>query len=236
MTPYRENTAPAPPIGATWSTRRRPSSLCQLARDWMGEIPEGGAMVERKHDGWRALWFKGQLWTRNGMPYRGIGHIVPVLQAIEREFGCPMFLDGEFVVGEGVNTLAQTKAHQERGWRGGDAGRLWLFDAMPLAAWEGDCCPTPLYARKQALTDAVGAMKAHPLSWEYSWWESGDCPVAVVPDQWAFDMADAETMAREVWSAGGEGVVIKDPMSAYRRNRNSAWCKYRRDIERRIAA
>ena len=55
--------------------------LCHLAQDFRGTLPDGGLMCERKHDGWRGLYFAGidrvkRLWTRNGMPIKGVAHIL----------------------------------------------------------------------------------------------------------------------------------------------------------------
>lgn len=223
-------------IAFTYRPKPRPQELCQLAGVWRGEMPDGGAMIEVKHDGFRFLWINGQAFTRNGMPYRGIGHIERALALLERQFDCPMFLDGEFVVGEGVHTLAATKAHQERGWRQGDAGRLHLFDCLPMADWKADDSETPLYERKKALSGAIAGMLADPLAWEMGWSEGVECPIRIVPDQWAFERRDVERMALDVWAAGGEGVMAKDAMAPYRRKRTDAWRKYRRDLARRRAA
>lgn len=214
----------------------RPASLCQLATDWGGDLPPLGAMAERKHDGWRFLWIDGKAFTRNGMPYRGIGHIERAIGLLQRQFDRPMFLDGEFVVGTSLHTLAQTKAHQDRGWKSGDAGKLWLFDAVPLDQWRSDDCEMLLWERKKALAVAIAGMRADPLSWEFGWDEGIECPIGLVADHWIADRRAAERMASEIWQAGGEGIVIKDADSHYRRNRNAAWQKYRRPIERRNAA
>lgn len=212
------------------------AGLCQLASDWGGALPDGGCMVERKHDGWRLLHLEGQCLTRNGIPYRGIGHIERALAILQLQFDEPMFLDGEFVVGVGLHTLAQTKAHQDSGWKGGNAGMLYLFDCVPLDRWRSDDDETPLYARKGALTQAWERMMASNEAWESGWSEGVPTPIVVIPDLWAFDRRDVERMALDVWSAGGEGIIVKDAESPYRRNRSKAWAKYRRPIERRNAA
>jgi ATP-dependent DNA ligase len=216
---------------------KSPSSLCQLATVYHGKMPDkDGAMVERKMDGWRFLWIKGQPFTRNGIPMRGVGHIERALELLQAQYDCPMMFDGELVVGSGIDTLAQTKMHCERGWRGGDAGMLHLFDAVPMAQWNHDDCPMPLYARKLRLAEAIGGMMTDPLSWEYAWGDGVQCPVKMVADLWAFNARDVESMARDVWAMGGEGVIVKDAMAPYRRNRSPSWAKYRRDIKMRIAA
>ncbi len=214
----------------------RPTSLCALAGNWQGEMPDGGAMTESKLDGWRLLYIDGQCFTRNGMPYKGVRHIERALALLQMQFDRPHFLDGEFVVGTGIHTLAQTKAHQDSGWKGGDAGTLWLFDTVPLDRWRSDDCEMPLYERKKALGGAIRGMMGAPEAWELGWTEGVECPVKIVPDQWAFDRGDVERMALDVWARGGEGVLVKDAESLYRRRRSEAWQKYRKDISLRRAA
>lgn len=207
--------------------------LCALLADWRGDLPEGGAMLEQKHDGWRALRFPGidgkvRLWTRNGQVIEGVGHILHRLALMERVAGEPLFFDGEFVVD---GSLAATKAWCERDWkRGGEAGVLHLFDALPYREWGTGGTDTPLHARKARLKALADAVDADPvLSWEWRpgshGRDEGASPVRVVEDEWAFDARDVLVAARRIWAAGGEGVVIKAAESPYRRKRSDAWQK-----------
>lgn len=223
-------------IAFTYNPKPRPNELCQLAGVWRGDVQGRGMLCEQKRDGWRLLHINGKCFTRNGMPYRGIGHIERALALLQAQFDSPMFFDGEFVVGEGVETLAMTKAHQDSGWRSGDAGVLHLFDCLPMAAWEADDDETPLYERKRLLRGAIEGMMRAPEAWEMGWSEGVPCPIRFVPDDWVFEARDVERLANEVWSAGGEGVVVKNERAPYRRKRTDAWRKYRRDLARRRAA
>ena len=209
------------------------TALCQLAGDFRGDLPAGGAMVERKWDGFRALYFTGRdgtrrLWTRNGHPIEGTGHILYRLRQIERAAGMALMIDGEFVVDDaGQGTLHATKAWCESGWKmGGEAGTFHAFDVMPLAEWQAGGCEAPLYRRKAWLAQLVGATVDE---WDWRPGSRGrdeDRPAVVfVEDEWAATSADVLDMARRVWSEGGEGVMVKDPMATYRRNRNAAWLK-----------
>lgn len=211
----------------------RPSSLCQLAATWDGRtVPDGGCMVEQKIDGYRALYFRGRdgkpgLWTRGGFAIEGVGHILHRLALIEQAAGVPMCFDGEFVVG---GTLSATKAWCERAWKqGGEAGTFHVFDALPDAEWQRGGTDTPLHVRKAALANMIRDADAAPLSWE---WRAGthgrepDAPtVVLVEDEWCADVGDVLDLADRVWSAGGEGIMLKDPYSPYQRNRNDAWRK-----------
>lgn len=211
----------------------RPSSLCQLAAKWDGRtVPDGGCMAEVKHDGWRALYFRGldgqpNLWTRNGFVIEGVGHILHRLSLIEQAAGCQMVFDGEFVVD---GTLAATKAWCERGWRtGGEAGTFHAFDALPFADWQRGGTSTPLHVRKQMLAGYIRSADDAPLSWEWREGTHGREPdgpaVLLVEDEWCADAGDVLDLANRVWRAGGEGLMLKDAMAPYQRNRNDAWRK-----------
>lgn len=215
--------------------KARPTELCQLAGRWAGVMPDpAGAMVERKWDGFRALYFRGLdgqpgLWTRNGLPLPGTGHILARLIEIEAAMGGRWMIDGELVVD---GTLAATKAHFDRGWRLGDAGTFHAFDAIPFEAWHAGRCDTPLFERKAALARAIAATAPDAGEWE---WRAGTRgaghgvdPVALVTDSWAFDAADVEAEAQRGWAAGNEGVMIKRADAQYIRGRSDAWLKLKR--------
>ena len=204
--------------------------LCQLAGEYRGQIPIGGMLFEQKIDGWRGLWLRDHtgkpgLWTRNGHPIEGTGHIAWHLSQIERAAGQPLVIDGEFQV---AGTLAATKEWGERGWKhGGEAGEYFAFDCLTLAEWQDGGTDQPLVDRKADL--ARWANEATGDGWEWRpgshGRDDGACPVSVLPDGWAFDTQDVEREARRVWAAGGEGLMLKDPESPYQRNRNNHWIK-----------
>lgn len=212
----------------------RPAELCQLAGRYAGRLPDAGVMAEEKIDGWRCLFFPGVdrkpgLWTRGGLPFRGVDHILSRLIEIEAALGAPHMIDGEFQVD---GTLAATKAHQERGWRLGDAGTLFAFDAVPLADWERGRCDMPLYERKAALRAAIEATAPDAHAWE---WREGSKgaghgidSVRYLEDAWMFDDADVRVEAERVWAAGGEGLMLKQADAPYIRARSDAWLKVKR--------
>lgn len=206
------------------------TQFAQLATDWRGTLPTAGAMIERKIDGWRALRFPGidgkvRLWTRNGMPIEGAGHILHQLARMERAAGEPMFFDGEFQVG---GTLAATKEWCERGYKlGGEAGIFHVFDAVPLAAWRAGGDPTPLFQRKARLKALMDATAEEEWEWRPGsrGRDQGTTAVQMIEDEWAFDAADVLGAARRVWASAGEGVVAKDAEAGYVRKRSDAWRK-----------
>lgn len=212
--------------------KARPSELCMLAGRWAGVMPDpAGAMVEQKIDGWRCLYFPGLdgnvgLWTRGGQTLHGAVHILERLMQIEAALGSPHMIDGEIQVG---GTLEATKAHFETGWRLGDAGTLFAFDAVPLSDWQAGRCDVPLHERKAALARAIAATAPDVSTWE---WREGSRgaghgvdPVELVTDSWAFSAADVEGEAQRGWSSGHEGVMIKHADAPYVRRRCDAWLK-----------
>lgn len=216
------------------------TQLCQLVGDWRGDLPPGGAFASEKKDGWRAVFFTGadgtrRLWTRNGQPIEGAGHILSRLLAMERAAGERMVFDAEFQVG---GSLAATKAWCERGWKaGGSAGHLFLFDALPMAEWRAGGSDVPLWQRKarlEQLVEATAPIPAaayegkDPLAWEWPAGSKGRIepdPVSVIPDRWVNDAGDVLDYAQEIWAAGGEGVVVKAFDSPYQRRRSNDWMK-----------
>ena len=190
---------------------RGPAELCALAVKWDGTVPAGGLIVQEKIDGIRAVAYEGKVWTRGANSIGGTDHIVAALADLERSFGRRMFFDGEFQVD---GALRPTLRHFANGGRYGDAGRLFLFDAVPLGEWRGDRSQMPLSARLKAL-DAAGGVLA------------GDT-VNVLPWHHCASSGAVQAEAAAVWARNGEGLVAKMPASSYRRRRDPAWVKIKR--------
>lgn len=220
--------------------------LCQLAQSWRGGDPPAGALLEQKHDGWRAVWLRSilgenRLFTRRGQRIEGTGHIQHFLAAMERAAGCDMVFDGEFVVDDGSpDTLASTKAWCERGWKaGGEAGKLYLFDGITRAEWDAGGGATPLIQRKGRLKELHAAAVA---DLEDDWtWRAGSrgneahlSAVELVSFEHVFTRECVIERASMIWDAGGEGVVIKDAGAPYRRYRSKDWLKVGRPWRDRI--
>jgi ATP-dependent DNA ligase len=209
------------------------SGLCQLAASWSGRDLPIAATVEEKRDGFRALWLRDHqdkpgLYSRNGIPLPGVEHITHQLAAFERHAGQPLFLDGEFCVGE-TDTLATTKRWVERDHKfGGTAGKLYLFDGLAFDDWMRGGTDTPLWQRKerlQALALAVETDQAH--AWDWRPGSRGDEPnpveLVTATEVWCVD--DAIEQAGAIWASGGEGIMLKDLEAPYRRCRSNAWLK-----------
>lgn len=169
--------------------------------------------------------------TRNGYPIEGVSHIYHELAAWDRHAGEPYIFDGEYVVGDGPNTFAETKYWCDRGYKlGGVAGRLFLFDGMPLPDWMAGGTATPLWQRKAKLTriaEAVAADDEHNWTWRPGsrGADEGSSPVVLVEYADAWSVEEAIEQASAIWKAGGEGIVLKDPFAPYVRTRSNAWLK-----------
>lgn len=187
--------------------------LCQLVTNWSGKVPAPGAIVEPKTDGIRALYVGGELITREGNPILGTGHIIEACRMIQSEFGFPIMVDGEFqVAGSFTATVGHFKAIGNRG----DAGTFFAFDILPERTWRGEDVCEALHARRAKLDDI-----ARPFV--------GDA-LQIVPWAYMTDAAEIEARARELIAKGGEGVVVKDINSTYRRSKSANWQRIRRSI------
>lgn len=211
------------------------NGLCALAADWKGEMSDGGVMFENKVDGFRCLYFRGvdgqpRLWSRQGMPLEGADHVFRRLQAMEAAAGTPLFIDGEIQVD---GSLAATKHWFETGWRkGGDKGVFHAFDVLDFADWQRGGTDQPLYERKARLAELYGPTEEIGDGWTWREGSRGaEAPPAVrlVEDGWCFDVADVVNEARRVWAIGGEGLMLKDAESPYRRKRSPAWQKVKQE-------
>ena len=206
----------------------RPKELVQLAGEWRGGLPDGGAMCEQKMDGVRAYYLGNTLRTREGMEIGGVGHILHRLAGIERAYGQPLMFDGEFIAPGGYQA---TLRHIGQGLRAPEGGTLHLFDCLHAEEWQANDCDRPLYERKAMLSSLVGIQNDSDGGWTWRAGTHGKEPdgpaLAIVEDEWCATQADIEAMARRIWAADGEGVVVKDAEGIYRRERSNRWMKYK---------
>jgi ATP-dependent DNA ligase len=203
-------------LGPHPALARRPADqyeLCNLVGDWSGRIPIGGAIVEPKIDGIRALYIDGELCTREGSTIYGVDHILERLCQIEHEECEPMFFDGEFQVG---GSFAETIAHFQAVGARGNAGTFNLFDAIPMRVWRGEGVCETLQARRGKVDRMAEPFLGGGLD--------------LVP--WAFmtDASEIEERARELIAAGCEGVVVKHALSTYRRTKGASWQRIRKSL------
>lgn len=215
MTPTTANAAPfIPPPLAPRHPRflPAPTELVQLAGVWRPGPVEMGWSAEEKHDGIRAAWVDGALYSREGLPL-DLPDVAADLARLEQRFGQAMMFDGEHVEPGGyLDTLAWLSSPGKRR----AAGTFHLFDAVPLDQWRRDDCPLPLTARRDAIVRALGDWKPEHVRRVTS---------VAVRSQTAVEM-----LARTVWAQGGEGLVLKRDDSLYRRGRSPAWLKHKRAL------
>ena len=119
-------------------------------------IPDGEYIyISQKLNGTRCVYYKGELWTRNGKKYTGCQHIIKEIETLLNEYGClptDYVLDGELVLkdcglsdseafqkGTGIaNSNNETKEEL----------RYVLFDIIPTKDFENKCCSTKYKYRK----------------------------------------------------------------------------------------
>lgn len=185
-----------------------PAELAMLAGEYAGTLPPGQWHVEEKFDGIRAIYNGDRLITREGEPIQCADHVLPALARLQARFDCPMVLDGEYVEEGGF--LATLAALSSRGRKGG-RGTLHLFDAVPVDRWGADDCPTPLHERQRLLRVAMGDWRPDHIRLVDT--------LAVAND------AAVQARATEIWEREGEGILVKDSRSLYRRRRSDRWLK-----------
>jgi ATP-dependent DNA ligase len=183
--------------------------LCLVVEHYSPDLLPRDPVAEVKVDGLRCLYIAGRLWTREGSPFEAAEHCLPILRAVEADYGRPMFFDGEYVEEAGVEaTLASFR-------RRSGSGCLWLFDAVPLDQWKsGRPSLQMLWQRKTALRGAIA--------------RATDGKAAAVGFIESLEIAgehQVETAARDLWSMGYEGLVVKSAGSRYVRKRTSDWMK-----------
>lgn len=208
--------APTPPMQIPGA--RSASQLCMLCKD--ANLPSGPEMeaimrahakpakrhVQLKADGIRALYIDGRIVSREGAPLDCALHCLPGLQRMEQASGLgPLFIDGEYVAEDGfAATLDEHK--RKRG-----EGVFWAFDVIPLEHWRQGRSHWPIEQRLETLR----------------WMITHNCDSLFVGmlDSWLLDPQETAAKAREIWAAGGEGVVSKKAGSTYVRERSDDWLR-----------
>lgn len=208
--------APTPPMQIAGA--RAASQLCMLPIDGIDEkgnphiaITRHLHLVQYKADGIRALYIDGRIVSREGAPLDCALHCQPGLDRIVEKAGLgPLVFDGEYVADGGFNaTLAEHKS-------GKGEGVFWAFDFMPLADWQAGRCDVPVEGR--------AAMLRRLLI------QHGDSLFIGMLDYWIMNRDGMIAKAREIWAAGGEGIVAKRIGSPYVRDRSDDWVRIKETI------
>ncbi len=192
--------APRPIPGALKATE-----LFEICVDYDPEQHPLQPIVEAKLDGYRAgALGPGRIIGRGGEALACASHCTGALRLIEKQFGKPMFFDGELTHDDGYEAL------QAAVRRGQPSSKItyWLFDAIPLEAWER-CQPTaPLLRRRHLLSMAARASDRSNVG---------------VLHHMPLNAIETRNMATAMWRQGFEGLVIKDGSCSYTRGRSGAW-------------
>lgn len=109
--------------------------------------------------------------------------------------------------------------------------RLQRLRLLALCAMGARRLNAPLVERKAKLRECFRLASEDALDWRSRSFgaDDGVRAVQIGEDGWAFYAQDVLSEAQRVWSAGGEGSMVKDAQAPYRRNRNAAWLKVKQE-------
>jgi DNA ligase-1 len=206
-----------------------PTFACQLAHDSANHEGKlaGQKLIEVKLDGVRVItvvWPDGRVlqFSRNGKELVNFEHIKQELALNASTFTEPMVLDGEVMSSSFQDLMKQV--HRKDNVAASDAV-LWLFDALPLSAFEAG-----VYNVKQKIRS----------DWLHNWYDTKlTKSMANVRclDQATIDLDTAEGQRlfrmynKSAIENGYEGIMIKDLDAAYECKRSVAWLKLKPFIE-----
>jgi len=206
-----------------------PTFSCQLAHDSANHEGKlaGSKLVEVKLDGVRVItivWPDGRVlqFSRNGKELVNFEHIKQELALNATTFTEPMVLDGEVMSSSFQDLMKQV--HRKDNAVASDAV-LWLFDCLPLAAFESGIYPVAQKTRS---------------AWLHSWYNNNlfksmshvRCLDQAIVD---LDTEEGQRLYRmynkSAIENNYEGIMIKDPDAAYECKRTTAWLKLKPFIE-----
>jgi ATP-dependent DNA ligase len=198
---------------------RRPQHLMMTPIDFREELMPEVAITQIKWDGIHTGYRPDQphAFTREGVDMLCTDHLRPGLSAtcaaLRALFSGEWIVFGEYCRADGFNaTLGDFK-------RGKGEGCVILFDAVPLAVWEGRETSPGLETRLRQLDaavqrvgrDALGGVGA--TKWQTFRGETRDYIVPAMPG---------------IWADGLEGLVVKDAASPYVRAPSPHWLRLKR--------
>ena len=206
-----------------------PTFSCQLAHDSAnheGKL-QGKKLVEVKLDGVRVItivWTDGRVlqFSRNGKELVNFEHIKQELALNANTFSEPMVLDGEVMSSSFQDLMKQV--HRKDNVTASDAV-LWLFDILPLSAFE---------------SGIFNMIQRDRSNWLHNWYDNNlnksmsyiRCLDQAIVDldteegQKLFRMYNKSAIENKY-----EGIMIKDPDAVYECKRSTAWLKLKPFIE-----
>ena len=206
-----------------------PTFACQLAHDSANHEGKlaGKKLVEVKLDGVRVItvvWPDGRVlqFSRNGKELVNFEHIKQELALNANTFTEPMVLDGEVMSSSFQDLMKQV--HRKDNVAASDAV-LWLFDALPLSAFE---------------SGIFNMIQRDRSAWLHNWYDNNlnksmsytRCLDQAIVDldteegQKLFRMYNKSAIENKY-----EGIMIKDPDAVYECKRSTAWLKLKPFIE-----
>lgn len=210
-----------------------PTFACQLAHDSSNHEGKlaGRKLVEVKLDGVRVItivWPDGRVlqFSRNGKELVNFEHIKKELELNANTFSEPMVLDGEVMSRSFQDLMKQV--HRKDNVAASDAV-LWLFDILPLRAFES--------GRFDMSQKDRGV-------WLHNWYDNQlykamsyvRCLDQAIVD---LDTEEGQKLFRmynkSAIENNYEGIMIKDPDAAYECKRSVAWLKLKPFIEVSLA-
>ena len=206
-----------------------PTFTCQLAHDSANHEGKlsGKKLVEVKLDGVRVItvvWPDGRVlqFSRNGKELVNFVHIKQELALNANTFSEPMVLDGEVMSSSFQDLMKQV--HRKDNVAASDAV-LWLFDILPLRAFE---------------SGIFNMTQRDRSDWLHNWYDNNlnksmsyiRCLDQAIVD---LDTAEGQKLFRMYNKSAienkYEGIMIKDPDASYECKRSTAWLKLKPFIE-----
>ena len=206
-----------------------PTFACQLAHDSANHEGKlaGKKLVEVKLDGVRVItvvWPDGRVlqFSRNGKELVNFEHIKEELALNANTFTEPMVLDGEVMSSSFQDLMKQV--HRKDNVAASDAV-LWLFDILPLRAFE---------------SGIFNMTQRDRSDWLHNWYDNNlnksmsyiRCLDQAIVD---LDTAEGQKLFRMYNKSAienkYEGIMIKDPDASYECKRSTAWLKLKPFIE-----
>lgn len=173
-------------------------------------VPEHAA-VELKYNGICLCWNDavGPA-TLEGVPMPCASHLSPGFAAMQKAAGVRMFFQAEYLVPGGLE--ATTSAFQ----RGDPTGFAVVFEAVPLAVWQGQEHSLRLIQRRRILEEL------HSIA--------SPSEIGLALHAQGYDAEGVELAAGAAWEGGEEGVIVKNLMSPFVRGRSRFWMKVKAQL------
>jgi DNA ligase-1 len=206
-----------------------PVFSCQLAHDSANHETKvaGQKLIEVKLDGVRVLTIvypdgRVDQFSRNGKELVNFEHIKQELALNASTFTEPMVLDGEVMSSSFQDLMKQV--HRKDNVAANDAV-LWLFDALPLSAFEAGVYNTKQKTRSDWLHDWYDTKLTKSMA-NVRCLDQATIDLDTDEGQRLFRMYNKSAIEN-----GYEGIMIKDLDAAYECKRSVAWLKLKPFIE-----